>query len=135
VPENSVDVKVGTLIALTVDEGDDWKSVEVPAGSSSSSTPSPVVSTASSSNTAAAPASLPEGVYRVNMPSLSPTMTEGTITSWLKKEGDVISPGDVLCEIQTDKAVVSMEWDEEGILAKILVTFSFILAPFIYKLV
>ena len=47
-------------------------------------------------------------------------MTEGTIVKWCKKEGDVISAGDVLCEIQTDKAVVSMEWDDEAILAKIL---------------
>ena len=57
------------------------------------------------------------------MPSLSPTMTEGTIVKWMKKEGDRIAPGDVLCEIQTDKAVVSLEFDEEGILAKILVRF------------
>lgn len=55
------------------------------------------------------------------MPSLSPTMTEGTIVNWLKKEGDPVSPGDVLCEIQTDKAVMSFEVEEEGILAKILV--------------
>jgi pyruvate/2-oxoglutarate dehydrogenase complex dihydrolipoamide acyltransferase (E2) component len=57
----------------------------------------------------------------IKMPSLSPTMTEGTIIKWLKKEGDPIQPGDVLCDIQTDKAVVSLETDEEGILAKILV--------------
>lgn len=57
------------------------------------------------------------------MPSLSPTMTEGKIIKWVKKEGDVISPGDVLCEIQTDKAVMSFETEEEGILAKILVTY------------
>lgn len=56
------------------------------------------------------------------MPSLSPTMTEGIIVNWLKKEGDTISPGDVLCEIQTDKAVMSFETEEEGILAKILVS-------------
>lgn len=55
------------------------------------------------------------------MPSLSPTMTEGTIVKWLKKEGDPVVPGDVICDIQTDKAVISMETDEEGILAKILV--------------
>lgn len=55
------------------------------------------------------------------MPSLSPTMTEGKIIKWVKKEGDMISPGDVLCEIQTDKAVMSFETEEEGILAKILV--------------
>lgn len=56
------------------------------------------------------------------MPSLSPTMTEGTIVKWLKKEGDTVAPGDVLCEIQTDKAVMSFEVEEEGILAKILVS-------------
>lgn len=48
-------------------------------------------------------------------------MTEGTIVKWHKKEGDTIAPGDVLCEIQTDKAVVAMDTEEEGILAKILV--------------
>ncbi|XP_071543401.1 dihydrolipoyllysine-residue acetyltransferase component of pyruvate dehydrogenase complex-like isoform X2 [Panulirus ornatus] len=57
----------------------------------------------------------------IKMPSLSPTMMEGTIVKWLKKEGDPIQPGDVLCDIQTDKAVVSMDTEEEGILAKILV--------------
>lgn len=57
----------------------------------------------------------------LKMPSLSPTMSEGTIVKWLKKEGDPIAPGDVLCDIQTDKAVVSFETEEEGILAKILV--------------
>lgn len=56
------------------------------------------------------------------MPSLSPTMTEGTIISWVKKEGETINPGDVLCEIQTDKAVMSFETEEEGVLAKILVS-------------
>lgn len=55
------------------------------------------------------------------MPSLSPTMMEGTIVKWLKQEGDLIQPGDVICDIQTDKAVVSFEVEEEGILAKILV--------------
>jgi hypothetical protein len=57
----------------------------------------------------------------LKMPSLSPTMSEGTIVKWLKKEGDPIAAGDVLCDIQTDKAVVSFETEEEGILAKILV--------------
>ena len=47
-------------------------------------------------------------------------MTAGTIVKWLKKEGDKISPGDVLCDIQTDKAIMSLETEEEGILAKIL---------------
>ena len=56
----------------------------------------------------------------VNMPSLSPTMEAGTIIKWYKQEGEQISAGDVLCDIQTDKAVVSMEADEDGVVAKIL---------------
>ena len=57
----------------------------------------------------------------MNMPALSPTMTEGTIVKWSKQEGEAFKAGDVICEIQTDKAVVSMEADDEGVLAKIMV--------------
>ncbi|XP_031495559.1 dihydrolipoyllysine-residue acetyltransferase component 2 of pyruvate dehydrogenase complex, mitochondrial-like [Nymphaea colorata] len=57
---------------------------------------------------------------QIGMPSLSPTMTEGNIAKWLKKEGDKISPGEVLCEVETDKATVEMECMEEGYLAKII---------------
>ncbi|XP_069132766.1 pyruvate dehydrogenase protein X component, mitochondrial-like [Argopecten irradians] len=60
-------------------------------------------------------------VMKLDMPSLSPTMSEGSIIKWHKKEGDAIAPGDDLCDIQTDKAVVTMDTDEEGILAKILI--------------
>lgn len=67
------------------------------------------------------------------MPSLSPTMTEGNIVKWLKKEGDAIAPGDVLCEIQTDKAVMAFETEEEGILAKILVSLKFYNSTFLLK--
>ena len=59
------------------------------------------------------------------MPALSPTMTSGTIVKWLKKEGDNIDPGDAVAEIQTDKAVVTFEMDEEVKLAKILVRSQF----------
>ncbi|GAL96847.1 dihydrolipoamide acetyltransferase component [Acetobacter tropicalis NRIC 0312] len=58
----------------------------------------------------------------VLMPALSPTMTEGTLARWLKKEGDTISSGDVLAEIETDKATMEVEAVDEGILGKILVT-------------
>ncbi|KAF9571112.1 hypothetical protein EC968_001031 [Mortierella alpina] len=54
------------------------------------------------------------------MPALSPTMTEGTITAWKKKEGDSVVAGDVLLEIETDKAGMDVEAVEDGILAKIL---------------
>ncbi len=55
------------------------------------------------------------------MPALSPTMTEGTLARWLKKEGDVIKAGDVLVEIETDKATMEVEAVDEGVLGKILV--------------
>lgn len=55
------------------------------------------------------------------MPALSPTMEDGTISKWLKKEGDKINVGDLICDIQTDKATVGFESQEEGYLAKILV--------------
>ena len=57
----------------------------------------------------------------ITMPALSPTMTEGTITNWLKQEGDGIASGDVLCEIETDKATMEMEAVDDGILEKILI--------------
>jgi len=60
-------------------------------------------------------------VQEIGMPSLSPTMTQGNIAKWRKKEGDAVVAGDVLCEIETDKATLEMESMEEGFLGKILV--------------
>ncbi|KAJ4286903.1 pyruvate dehydrogenase complex dihydrolipoamide acetyltransferase component (E2) [Collariella sp. IMI 366227] len=56
----------------------------------------------------------------VKMPALSPTMTAGNIGAWQKKPGDSLVPGDVLVEIETDKAQMDFEFQEEGVLAKIL---------------
>ena len=55
------------------------------------------------------------------MPSLSPTMEEGKLTKWLVQEGDAISSGDIIAEIETDKAVMELEAPEDGFLSKILV--------------
>ncbi len=55
------------------------------------------------------------------MPALSPTMTEGTLARWLKKEGETIKSGDVIAEIETDKATMEVEAVDEGVLGKILV--------------
>ena len=55
------------------------------------------------------------------MPALSPTMTEGKIARWLKKEGEEVHAGDVIAEIETDKAVMELEATDEGTLAKIVV--------------
>jgi len=64
--------------------------------------------------------SLPEHI-RVPLPALSPTMELGTIISWEKKEGDKVSEGDLLAEIETDKATMGFETPEEGYLAKIVI--------------
>src|SRR5689334_15394941 len=55
------------------------------------------------------------------MPALSPTMTEGNIAKWHKKEGDAVKAGDVIAEIETDKATMEFEAVDEGTLGKILV--------------
>src|SRR6185436_7821943 len=55
------------------------------------------------------------------MPALSPTMTQGNLARWMKKEGDAVKPGDVIAEIETDKATMEVEAVEEGKIGKILV--------------
>ena len=55
------------------------------------------------------------------MPALSPTMEKGNLAKWLKKEGDRVKSGDVIAEIETDKATMEVEAVDEGTLAKILV--------------
>ncbi|MFM2443529.1 MAG: hypothetical protein RJB09_715, partial [Pseudomonadota bacterium] len=55
------------------------------------------------------------------MPALSPTMEKGNLARWLKKEGDKVKSGDVLAEIETDKATMEVEAIDEGVLAKIVV--------------
>ncbi len=55
------------------------------------------------------------------MPALSPTMEEGTLAKWLKKEGDAVKSGDVIAEIETDKATMEFEAVDEGIMGKLLV--------------
>jgi pyruvate dehydrogenase E1 component beta subunit len=57
----------------------------------------------------------------VLMPALSPTMEEGKLAKWLKREGDTVKAGDVLAEIETDKATMEVEAVDEGVLAKILI--------------
>ncbi|MBW4963041.1 pyruvate dehydrogenase complex E1 component subunit beta [Sulfitobacter sp. CW3] len=55
------------------------------------------------------------------MPALSPTMEEGTLAKWLVKEGDTVSSGDIMCEIETDKATMEFEAVDEGVIGKILI--------------
>ncbi|XP_031365243.1 dihydrolipoyllysine-residue acetyltransferase component of pyruvate dehydrogenase complex, mitochondrial-like isoform X3 [Apis dorsata] len=129
--EGIQDIKVGTLIALTVDVDEDWKSVEMPdivsvappvtASSIIGSPSSPTSPPSSSSSPPTMPVQGPPGQTNIGMPALSPTMTSGTIVKWLKKEGEKIEPGDAVAEIQTDKAVMTFEIEDESIFAKILV--------------
>ncbi|WP_336064845.1 biotin/lipoyl-containing protein, partial [Nitratireductor rhodophyticola] len=58
---------------------------------------------------------------KVTMPALSPTMEEGNLAKWMVKEGDSVAPGDVIAEIETDKATMEVEAVDEGTVAKIVV--------------
>ena len=57
----------------------------------------------------------------IEMPKLSDTMTEGTLVRWIKKVGDAVAVGDVLAEVETDKATMEMEAFDEGVLTEIYV--------------
>ena len=58
---------------------------------------------------------------KITMPALSPTMEEGTLAKWLVSEGDEVNAGDVIAEIETDKATMEVEAVDEGVLGKIIV--------------
>jgi len=117
--EENTTVKVNTMIALLAEDGEDWKQV-----AQSGVTDSPAAAAPAAPSTSEPAAAPPSGGSTpgtaINMPSLSPTMEEGTIVKWHKAEGEAIAAGDVLCDIQTDKAVVSMEADDDGVVAKII---------------
>ncbi|KAH0716134.1 hypothetical protein KY284_009039 [Solanum tuberosum] len=127
VPDGTKDVLVGQTIAITVEEADDIQKVPATVGGASE-----VKNQASSQADAArgdgAPEASPANISSselpphmiLDMPALSPTMNQGNIFKWRKKEGDKIEVGDVLCEIETDKATLEHESLEEGFLAKIL---------------
>lgn len=104
------------------EQGGSSTSQSHPSSSSSSSSSNSSSSNSSSSNsqssTSSTAPSVPHNV--LPMPSLSPTMEDGVIVAWKKKEGDKINAGDVLADVETDKATVAFEATEDGYLAKIL---------------
>ena len=63
------------------------------------------------------------------MPALSPTMKEGKLARWLKTEGDTIASGDVIAEIETDKATMEVEAVDEGVLGRIPVSYTHLTLP------
>lgn len=128
VPEGTRDVTVGAVICITVDNPDLISAFkDVTLESIKAEGPSPVASTPPPPPpAAAAPPAAPGSSYpthmKITLPALSPTMTMGTVQRWEKKVGEKLSEGDLLAEIETDKATIGFEVQEEGYLAKIMVS-------------
>uniref|UniRef100_A0A3Q2QSX3 Acetyltransferase component of pyruvate dehydrogenase complex n=1 Tax=Fundulus heteroclitus TaxID=8078 RepID=A0A3Q2QSX3_FUNHE len=130
VPEGTRDVSVGSVICITVDSPDliaAFKDVTLDSAKAAGAAPSPAASAPPPPSSPAAPSpAAPGSSYpphmKVALPALSPTMTMGTVQRWEKKVGEKLSEGDLLAEIETDKATIGFEVQEEGYLAKILVS-------------
>lgn len=127
VPEGTRDVTIGAVICITVDSPDlipAFKDVTLESIQAAGASPSPVASTPPPP-AAAPPPAAPGSSYpphlKITLPALSPTMTMGTVQRWEKKVGEKLSEGDLLAEIETDKATIGFEVQEEGYLAKIMV--------------
>jgi pyruvate dehydrogenase E2 component (dihydrolipoamide acetyltransferase) len=118
IPEGET-APVDSLLAIIGNEGEDVTAL-IAGGSAApavaESTPAPAVVEVKTVETATTVAALPKGVIVVTMPRLSDTMTEGTVATWLKKVGDKVVEGDILAEIETDKATMEFESFNEGTL-------------------
>ncbi len=101
---------VDSLLAIIGEEGEDISALLDGGSSSTSETPASEPIPEEAAETAAPEnVAMPEGVEIVTMPRLSDTMEEGTVASWLKKVGDKVEEGDILAEIETDKATMEFE--------------------------
>ena len=114
---------VDSLLAIIGNEGEDISALLAGGDAPPAEAPkaeSKEAPAAEAKTETAAPAKvateLPKGVIVVTMPRLSDTMTEGTVASWLKKEGDAVAEGDILAEIETDKATMEFESFNAGTL-------------------
>ncbi|XP_041494495.1 dihydrolipoyllysine-residue acetyltransferase component of pyruvate dehydrogenase complex, mitochondrial [Microtus oregoni] len=125
VAEGTRDVPVGSIICITVEKPEDIEAFKNYTLDSAAATPqaapAPVASATPAAPSAKAPGSSYPPHMQVLLPALSPTMTMGTVQRWEKKVGEKLSEGDLLAEIETDKATIGFEVQEEGYLAKILV--------------
>ncbi|KAM3868638.1 dihydrolipoyllysine-residue acetyltransferase component of pyruvate dehydrogenase complex, mitochondrial [Diretmus argenteus] len=123
VAEGTRDVTIGSVICITVDNPDfipAFKDVTLDSLKAAGAAPSSAASTAPPPPPAAPGSSYPPHL-KILLPALSPTMTMGTVQRWEKKVGEKLSEGDLLAEIETDKATIGFEVQEEGYLAKIMV--------------
>jgi len=122
-PEGSQDVPVGKEAIVLVENAADvpaFANYKPGEDSAAKAEPAPAAPQPKHSAPAANTKSYPPHQL-LNMPALSPTMTAGTIAGFKVKLGDKISPGDLLCDIETDKATIGWESQDEGYIAKILV--------------
>jgi pyruvate dehydrogenase E2 component (dihydrolipoamide acetyltransferase) len=114
---------VDSLLAIIGNEGEDISALlaggDAPAAEAPKAEAAPAAAetkTETPAPAAKAATELPKGVVVVTMPRLSDTMTEGTVATWLKKVGDAVAEGDILAEIETDKATMEFESFNEGTL-------------------
>ena len=111
---------VDKLLAIIGEEGEDISGLLNGENSSKMKVEEKTVTTeeikedTSSDNSSSEATVIPDGVQVITMPRLSDTMTDGTVASWLKKEGDSVEEGDILAEIETDKATMEFECFYEG---------------------
>jgi len=113
IPEGET-APVDSLLAIIGKEGEDVSALI--AGGAEPAAPAAEAKAPEAAPVATPAADLPKGVVVVTMPRLSDTMTEGTVASWLKKVGDKVAEGDILAEIETDKATMEFESFNEGTL-------------------
>ncbi|KAF4796666.1 hypothetical protein TURU_082334 [Turdus rufiventris] len=129
VPEGTRDVPIGAVICITVEKPehiDAFKNYTLDsaaAAAPAASVPPPPAAAPSPppQPSPQAPGSSYPPHMQITLPALSPTMTMGTVQRWEKKVGEKLNEGDLLAEIETDKATIGFEVQEEGYLAKILV--------------
>ncbi|XP_013926228.1 PREDICTED: dihydrolipoyllysine-residue acetyltransferase component of pyruvate dehydrogenase complex, mitochondrial [Thamnophis sirtalis] len=131
VSEGTRDVPIGSIICITVDKPEligafkdytlDSAAATPPAGSVPPPPPAAAPPKPAAQPSTQAPGSSYPPHMQILLPALSPTMTMGTVQRWEKKVGEKLSEGDLLAEIETDKATIGFEVQEEGYLAKILI--------------
>ena len=107
---------VDSLLAIIGKEGEDISGLISGAESSVAETKTEASTESETINNKPQTSELPKGVVVVTMPRLSDTMTEGTVATWLKKVGDEVKEGDILAEIETDKATMEFESFNAGTL-------------------